>query len=271
MKRLKGDIQDTFSFEARDVKSYMTYDLRLNSKLSDSFDYVSKNLKANKIKDLNKIKWYEMKNYDWCFLVQDNIGIVIRQYGNHFTFYVKLKGESKYDSSNSVFTFYSDRERMTGEDNDKYVNDPYIDVNAAMPNILKLAKEESLGMVWNSYSLPVPKHVKVKSILDRSEIDDVDGMIFACEELFRLHFEMFCHNEMPAAIQRFKKGDFFCKAYNGDTVVEEVCLHNAKESHEYHNIGLQLKLADGKEEFKDVYTLARYYYENIFPKEQNEE
>mgnify|MGYP001576053608 CR=1 FL=1 len=98
MKKQKDDTFGAFKFEGRDVAFHMLREMGLSSKFKKSFTYVANHFPTNTIApDLEKLEWYKGKNYHWLKLVDGNLTLLFRHYGNHFTIYFKNRMEmSKY-------------------------------------------------------------------------------------------------------------------------------------------------------------------------------
>ena len=118
---------EIFKFSEQDFKQSIVYENKLIKKLRYSFDYLLKYLPINVVDDnftFDNIKFREGKNYDWFFLVKDNIQLLVRQYSSHFTIIcVNKDKEISYRDRMSVFTINDDYEKMDDEIND---TDPVI-------------------------------------------------------------------------------------------------------------------------------------------------
>lgn len=278
MKKQKDDTFGAFKFEGRDVAFHMLREMGLSSKFKKSFTYVANHFPANTIvPDLEKLEWHKGKNYNWLKLVDGNLTLIFRHYGNHFTVYFKNKMElskygeeyaDEYETKYGCLTFETDLEGMSNEEHDSYIEDRFKDINLYLPEIIKLIKKGNIHSIWNPYSLKLekdkerPKHVKPKNVWNGSDdISSIDTFIFACEELFQRHFEIFAETEMLEKVKTIKEGDMF-SSYKVTRVVSEL------KGDYYYNVGIEWINTNFKKEkgdWCDVYSLARYYYEYMFP------
>lgn len=252
-------------FDKRLITDYLNYKLKSVNHFHNSFDYLITKLPKNNLKDLSECEWYETKNYDFCLIVDKEITVIIRQYQRHFTLFFQMTKDKKSynDKEYGIITFFANTDLMK---EDEWTEDNYKELNAALPKMFAVVKEESFWLLSNSISLPVEKYVEIKLVLDGNEIHDIDAYIFALEEMFRLHSQIFCETEMVAKLNDFKIGDNFAGGIITNIRTED--FYYGKEPY-YHGIGIEFK-KDGKEEFKDVYSLARWYYDDIFGKEKFE-
>ncbi len=286
---------EIFKFDKRNIDSYILRTLNIKNKFKKSFAYVfdkllpmnskKKALLTNTEFDLEKLTWYEGKNYDWIALT-DNIKnpliqLLIRQYENHFTIFFKYKYKVTEDpkideffyTRSGVFTFYTNIDKLSDKEHDSYIDDRFKDLNKYLPEIIKLMREDNIDSVWNSYSLKLesekqrPKHIEAKCSWDGGDtISSVDEIIFAVEELFQKHLELFAQTDMIEKIKTLKKGDMV-----GSYEVLDVRT-KVKDDY-YHEAGLNLKGTNGKDSdsWCDVYSLTRWYYEAIFPPKETEQ
>jgi len=263
-------------FDKRTVTDYLRYKIEATKHFYASFEYLLTTLPKNELKDLNECNWYETKNYDYCLIVDNDISFIIRQFRHHFTIFIKRETVHKirdYDHLNTVkqkygiITFFVDTDKM--EEREEYNDDNFCELNKALPNMLALLREKAneegdkMHLLSNSYALPVEEYVEIKDILIGEEIYNVEDYIFALEEMFRLHFEIFCQTEMITKLNDFKIGDSFDRGVI--TNISKECFHGSEPY--YHGIGLEVT-KDGKAEFRDVYYLARWKYDEVFGKEK---
>lgn len=260
---------DIFKFEKRDVTNFMLYKLHLGSKIKDCFNYLGSKLGIQKLpKSLSKLKWSKGKNYDWAFFVKDNVTFGLRQYRDHFTIFTKKeKGDDDWNSKYTIFTFHVNRDKMTDAERDKYENefdDHYtIELQKYIDELIELAKNDHIHSLWNTVTFKRSDYIDVKCYWSGgdSDIDDIDGFNYACEEIFQKSLEVFSENDMFDALKKIKIGDKL-----GEYTVTGVAK-TLKDNY-YHNVGLNWK-SNKKEEFNDVYRLTRWHFALLFPQRWN--
>jgi hypothetical protein len=281
---------EIFNFKKNEIERYMLRTMNISKKFKKSFAYVfdklmpmnSKGKKAlltNPKLDLSKLTWSEGKSYYWIALT-DNIKnplvqLLIRRYGSHYTVFFKYKykitDNTELDdflyTRFGVFTFFTNTDNMSDDEHDSCIDDRFKQINAYLPEIIKLMKEDNVHGLWNSYSLKLesekqrPKYIEVKNIWDGDDsIGSIDDLIFAVEELFQKNLEIFATNDMIDKIKTMKVGDKVGR-YEVLGITTEV------KNDYYHAVGLTLNGSIGsgdKEKFTDVYSLTRWYYEGVF-------
>lgn len=253
-------------FDKRKITDYLRYDIKSIENFKESFEYLRTKLPKNDLQDLSICKWHETKNYDYCLIEVDDLTFIIRQFRKHFTLFIKQSVNHKirdfdYDkSSYHIVTFFVNEE-IEGYVERYDVIDHYKELNDTLPKIIELGKERNkLWLIDNSAAIPVPNYVKIETALHGEEIYNINTYIFALEELFGLHFQFFCETEMIEKIKEFNVGDKF--KYGVITKVA-IDLEMHGDDPYYHSVGLEVT-TDGKVEFKDIYTLASYYYDDVF-------
>ena len=125
-----------FKFNENDVKTDFTRTLNISKKIRYSLDYLVNHLPVNKLKkdnsfDFSKLKFNEGKNYNWYFLNNKKTTMLIRQYGNHFTFIVRC--QEKYDNKLSVFTIHDNRDKMDDKTNYSYLAENFQCITEYLP------------------------------------------------------------------------------------------------------------------------------------------
>ena len=258
------NLSDLFKFEKRDITSHMMYEMKLTYKFKDSFNYLTKKLKVQKLKPLNKIKWDEGKNYDWAIVKEGLITFIIRTYRNHFTIFFKNENkENDYRTRYGCFMFNTDTTKLSNDDSDARCDNCFVDLDEYIKPIHKLISDGHVHLLWNNAALPRPDYIEIKPIWNGSEddINYVDDFIFCCEELFGKHLELFAQTDMLDKLKTIKVGDML----NRYEVLE---VRTEVEDDYYHDAGLKLKGTNGvdSESWNDVYSLTRYYLNDIFPK-----
>jgi hypothetical protein len=274
---------EIFKFEKSDINMYIFYDLKIREKFVKAFGYLIGKLGVNEYKDklnLDKIKWSKGKNYDYLAIHQDNIHLLFRRYGSHFTIFYKHKHkiskygddyDDEYGSRYGVFTFETDTSHLSDKDRDNYYQNEAKDLNKHLSVIFDMIRDNKAHMFWNPLCLKLPKakerekHIKIKSVWTGGEsITSIDLLIFAVEEMFQKYLEVFSETDMLEKIKTLKKGD----KCGSNTVVK---THTKVKDGYFHDAGITWKTAHKEEEFRDVYCLTRYGYEEVFNIEEVEE
>lgn len=272
-----------FKFDKNDVTRYIQYELRALKKMEEPLNFIIDALKKkkhylklsslNKI-DLNKIKFNEEKNYDWCVIEHKNVTLLIRKYQQHFTIYTKVTGDRKdifgdTRSKYGAFTFYSNTEDM--EDPDEYWENPFLDLNAHMKTILEQIIERGVHWLTNSVCLPIPKHCEVKLAFESESMYSIDLLIFCLEEIDTLYNTIFAETKMLERLKEMSDwvGKPFYSIGSGEFTIAEIRTE-VKDDY-YHGVGISLVNEKGKTEFNDVYCLTRYYFDRIFETKSEEE
>ena len=256
-------------FKKRNVTDFLIRDKETHKRYRESFEYVCKFLKSNPVKDLNDCEYYETKNYDY-YLIEDNeASIIIRKWQGHFTLFMKHKATEVFDGKDGKKVYIDISKYSIGmfevntDERENEIDDNFYELNKAIPQLLQIIKEDEVHIIWNDKCFEVDKNVKAYPVLIGEEIDDVDEYIFALEEIFRLHFEMFCEYEVVERLKHFKVGDTFGK----EGVIKEIRTDDKYDRDTYYH-GIGLLISKGKEEkFEDVYSLARWYYDETFGKQ----
>lgn len=257
--------KDIFEFDENRIKEKIKNEFGLIKKIKTSFNYLEGKLHQNKItKTLKNLKTYEGKNYDFYMFKDKDVSILVRQYQRHFTIftYNRPKDSNKYFGQRfSIFTMYDNHEKMTDQD---YTDDYLQTFRNALPQIVKLVREDEIDAVWNSVCFEVPKYTEVKCVFTREVIDNIDLLIFACSEITQKHLEIFAENEMLDRVKTLNVGDPFGEVY------EVVETRTEVENNYYHGVGITIKRIDdfGKGDepkWEDVYSLCRWYYKEMFP------
>ena len=255
---------DIFKFEKRDITSHLLYDMKLGEKMKDSFEYLTTKLPIQKLKpDLLKLKWSEGKNYDWCVIKENNVTLIIRTYQSHFTiFFHNDNKEKSYENKYGCFSFNTDKDKLEDKDLDMYYDNPFTDLNHYIKPIISLIEKGRHHFLWNSYSLKKnneeqrPEHIQVKTIWN-GDVTNVNDFIFCCEELFGKYLELFAENDMLEKIKTFKVGELLNNKYKIKSISTKV-----KDGY-YHDAGMSLE--NSTSEWNDVYSLTRWYLNDIFP------
>ncbi len=256
--------KDIFKFSARDITMHMYYDLKLCYKFESAFNYLLTKMPIQKlVKDLGKLKWEEGKNYDWAIVQKDNVIFIMRQYGNHFTIFTKIVSEERYGTKFGCFTFNTDREKLPVGEYDSRCDNNFLDLNRYITSLFDFIGSGNIHSLWNNASLKREEYITIKNVWNGYEdFSSIDDFIFCIEELFSKYLELFAQTDMFEKIKTIKKGDMVGH-------YEVLSVSTKLENEYYHGVGLKLKGTNGadSESFADVYSLARYYHDSIFPEE----
>ncbi len=270
--------EQLFRFDANDIKRYIVYDMHIFTKMSKSFNYVfdklvalkyHKELKPTSKVHLEKLKWDEGKNYNWFALTYDNVKLIIRAYHKHFTIFSKTITTHKFDdgtefktSKNAGFTFYTNTEHMSGKEADSYCDNPFIDLNATLIQMLQLLSENKFHSL--DCSVDKPKHCEIRNVFHSDEtIHNFDKFIFCMEELSSKHLELFSENDMLENIKKLT--DKVGCNFDSKSKIKEVVTEFPKQYSDpyYHGVGILTVDSKGKTEFHDVYRLTYWHTEEI--------
>ena len=268
-------MEKLFKFEKRDIVDKIRYEMDLFSKVRKPITFIietlinlghSITLTSLEDVELNNVKPNKGKNYNWFVVKFENIELLIRTYGTHFTIFTKaniLRGTHSY-TEYGAFTFFSDIKKMTPEMEDKmheaYYENPFIDLNVCIKNIIELILKGSFHSLWNSVSLPRPKHVEIKIAYNNEEISSLDNFAFCLEEIDSIYLELFAQTTMFEKLKTLSNriGEQFDRQY----IIKEIRTE-LKDDY-YHGVGIVLIDKDDKTKFVDVYSLSAYYYGNVF-------
>lgn len=268
-------MKQPYRFEKDDVVRHIQYDLKVMRKLQTSFNYVFEKLQAQKhfvdltnrkgeIK-LHKVKADEGKNYDWIAVKSDNVHLIIRSYKTHHTIFTKknkttkIREDHEYEQHRfSAFTFHTDTDELADHMQDVYYDNKFIDLNAALPQIIEHCAKDRIHSLWNSVGFIRPKYCKVKNAYDGENIESVDLMIFCAEELTDKHLELFAQIDMMETLKVLQAKGVIGEKFERGTV-KSINTEFPKQYIDpyYHAIGIEVM--EGKErKFNDVYSLTRW-------------
>lgn len=265
-------ITEIFEFNENHIKNAVLGKNDLPKKLKKCFNHFfeNKRIPINKLKkdnsfDFSKLKIREGKNYDWFFLTNDKVTILVRQYGTHFTFFTSLKKEGieSYFQKVNVFIIHVDRDKINDDSlSDRLCDDNFLFLKELLPSLIEILLEDNVHSLWNNYSFKRPDYVEVQNVYNGGEdVSNLDMFLFACDEIFQTFLECYAENEMLEKIKTFKVGDTFGKDYTILAVKTEV-----KDDY-YHAVGLKHSRVsfNGKveEKWDDVYALTRWHYKDF--------
>ena len=257
--------KEIFKFSENNIKRDILYENKLSEKITHCFNHLltNKRIPINELKndntfDFNKLKISEGKNYDWFFLNNDKIIILIRQYQQHFTFFTKAK--DYYEDRVNNFIIHFNREKITDDKlSDHFCDNPFLGLSVLLPGLIKLLVDNNVHSLWNNLSFIRPDYVDVKNVYNGGDdVSDLDSLLFACDELFNKYLECYAENEMIDKLKSFHVGDKFGKVYTIKEIKTDI-----KDEY-YHNIGINF-IQDGSTEIKwhDVYALTMWYYDAL--------
>jgi hypothetical protein len=254
-----------FKFTDQRVQVDIALDLKLQKKIRFCLDYLVNRLPVNQLADddsfdFDTLEFDEGKNYNWYFLNKENLTMLIRQYGNHFTFYVKCKEE--YQTNLSVFTMGVNDDKMTDDESDEFCDDNFATLRKILPALVKMIEKGKVHAIWNNISLEQPKHTEFKLAMYGSDsVDSLDVLLFAADEIFSTYMCTYAENEALEQIKGLKVGDKFGRSY----IITEVRTDH-EEGDDYHGCGLKYtnnNFPDKKPEWSDVYSLVSFHYDDL--------
>jgi hypothetical protein len=270
---------EIFKFRKEDISNHIEYELELFDKFKEPLDYIINTLESKKhvlnIKnldkvDINKIKEYEGKNYNWSIVNYKNATLVIRRYQNHLTIFTKVVKEVeqllpnmeqklKKTVERGSFTMHT---RLISDDMcDAYYNNPFLDLNLIFKDLISLIIDRTYGVswLWNSACIKIPDHIDVKLAFCQKNISSFDTFFYCMEELETFYQQLFSENTTILALDKLKINDDFD---NSSTIID--ISTNLKDDY-YHAVGIKTKdKKTGKTKFIDVYALTLYYIKYIF-------
>ncbi len=275
----KRNNMEIFKFEKEVLTNHIRYDLYTFDKVKKPLDYICETLEKNghSIKltslskiDLGKVKEKEGKNYNWSVVNYKNVRLLIRTYKQHLTIYTRVfKKEKKYDQYEyGAFTFNTNLDMFKGTDKqhdslmDEMYDNPFMMLNKCAKQLFEVLIERGAYWVWNSACWKTPDLVEVKLAYEKEIIHSLDIFAFCMEEIDHLHCHLYAENTMFEKLPELKKrvGKDFDHQYKIKSVETKV------KNGYYHGAGVLLEDKKDKKNtsFKDVYTLTRWYHDNVF-------
>lgn len=259
-------ILSDFKFDEQHERLEVFHEGKMDKKIQFAMDYLLQHLPINKIKkdntvNFDKLKFDEGKNYDWYFLTKKDLAILVRQYGSHFTFYISRKG--KFESKLAVITLHDDKELMTKEEREafEYDFDSFMGIKQYFPKLVELIEEGKIQSLWNNLTFPRPSYTKVETAFaSKDSINSLDTLFFAMDEICSKYLSTYAEKDVLNLIKDYKVGDMFGKAYKITKVATEV------QDGYYHGVGLEFQntnFPDSKPSWSDVYSLARFYSDEL--------
>ena len=272
-----------FEFEKREIEHFLEYEVKIFQKFKEPLNYV-----INKLTELghcyvidplvkinlNDIKEKEGKSYHWSVITTGKVTLVIRRFKQHLTIFTKVVSDKKerFSCGNrteyGAFTFHVELSKF-GEDRDQmselYYSKPFTGLNEIITDLLILLATRDgggVGWVWNSVSLKRPDYVDIKLAFSSKSISSLDAFVFCMEELSEIYLTLFAETTMITKLKEYEnKTDI---ALNNRYKIGVVTT-TVKDDY-YHAVGLVLidTMDKNKEKFQDVYSLSRYYFDDLF-------
>lgn len=267
-----GFSKEIIKYSDNDIKSGLVTKGRYGKKIQKLMKYLENHIPINTVTadktfDFSTLKFSEGKNYDWFFLVSEDVKLLIRQYRLHFTvFAIKKDNDYEFFDKPSIFTIHTDFDRVERSTENDKLSDHHCDNNfltfeTLLPQIFEFVATDKVGGMWNDYSFKCPKHTKATPALSGQDtVYNLNHIIFAMDEICGKYSECFAQNEVLEKLKTLSVGDTFGDYYTISEVRTEV-----KDDY-YHNAGIRYYLNSNPKEIKwaDVYSLGRYYFDELF-------
>ncbi len=264
--------EEIIKYSESDVQSSIVFKGRYSNRVKSIMGYLENHLPINKVTKKNtfnfsKLKFHEGKNYDWFFLVNGNVQLLIRQYRLHFTIFAINKKEKSYSNKSSIFTIDTDFDRVVRSPendklSDKHCDNNFLTFQALLPLIFEKVEADEVHTLWNSLCFPTEKHTKAKAVFIGDEsVYCLNTTIFAMDEISNIYGQYFAQNEVLEQLKTLSVGDAFGSAYTISSIKTEV------KNNYYHAVGLRYYSNDDetkKETWSDVYSLSRFYFSELF-------
>ena len=272
-----------FDFEDRDLRNLVVTNLKLFRGMKTAFNYVYDalvkqgnhyDLSASKI-DLDTASSNKGKNYNWMACstgdIEGSVEFIIRQYGLHQTLYYKLTSVCKYKGMEDwkefqygCLTFNTDTKSMDGKEHDLHYDYPFMELNAVMPNLIKLITDDKVHGIWNDLMFPIPKYCEVKTAFYGDEIRSYDLLVFCAEELSTINRDFFAETDMMTMLKSIdpeKARGTKLGQGNITSIITE--FPKAYSDPYYHGVGIMVQERKDYKRIYDVYSLTEYYLENV--------
>lgn len=232
-------------------------------------DYCTKHIPHNTDFNLGENSpHYESKNYDWYVITKDEIKYLIRHYGEHFTIFM-IKESNMFHEKMMAIEYKVDRnlkfEQLRSQGLKCNECDYFSEVNEFLVNVhKKLLKRFSTLVVWNDRAFPKPNYVTAKNIFSGYEnISSLDMTIFAMEEVFQIHLELYAQNDTLNLLKKMQEDGV--TEWNGNKIVKIVTEDKHYDGKYYHGMGIKTK-----DKFYDVYELASPDCNVLYPEDKYE-
>lgn len=275
--------QKLFSFDKKDVESYIRFELNTFRRYKKSFDYVYETLSklgfhydATNKKNIafHKMKVYEGKNYNWFAVSYKESLLIFRQYGLHYTIYANQQKDIDrgiYSRSTGCATFYTNTDVLLDDEQIKFYDNPFAEINKVFLDMAELINQGNIHSLWNDVTFKRDSINTVKVAFRNEEIYSFDESIFCFEELSDIELCLFAENDMLEKLKTIKHriGNTFRK----DSVIEDIVTDFPEQYSDpyYHGVGIKLKTKNGGSKFIDVYSLTMWYMDDIFVVDELEE
>lgn len=241
-----------FKFTEDRVKRQFVRDEGLVKKITFAIKYLRKHIPINKLDDdfdFSKLETNKGKNYDWFILEKTGMTMLVRKYGNHFTFFVSFTEEGTMENI-SVFTIKTKERKMT----DDLVGDDFHAIRSYLPKLIDIIENKDVYFITNRYRFKEPL-VKASIGLDDGSAYNLDLLIFATDELFSKYIQVYSENDILNTIKKIEVGDML-------DVYKVVRIESELIDGEYHSCGLELQNTNFPKEVPkwcDVYILGGFY------------
>lgn len=284
MSKQETKIPEIFNFDKNEIERVIQYELKVMSRLENSFDFVydklvkakqHRNVSYAKKVNLNSIKKNEGKNYDWLAITCGNVQLIIRTYGTHFTIYCKLSEKRQLTSSRKytnvkygAFIFHVNQDKMDVETlehiQDRCYDEPFNELNKVFMNMIKKIKEGHMQSLWNSVGFVRPDYCDVNIIYYSESIYSIDKLVFCCEEMSNMHVSLFAENEMLEKLKTI--GHRVGEKFDYRSTITEIKTEFPEQYSDpyYHGVGIKTIDDRDYERIHDVYCLTQYHLDFVF-------
>jgi len=276
---------EILKFNQSDIHRHLRHEMGIFKGVKSAIKYVTQYMHENTVVletleniDLNKVSTVELKNYNWLNVMYKDVQILIRSYNQHHTLFIKnvecremtfSDGTlHKYsDTTLSIVTFNTDTKNMDDGDMDEFWNNPYLDLNKCMKQLIEIAQETNIHTLWNPRSFTRPERCEIKiACPDTHSVSSYDTLFLALEEISSFHHIMYAQNTMMEMLKNIEVGTKLGR----DEILEVFGPEEnfvADENTYYHGYGVK---TTSQSFIHDVYSLTRYNLDSIlelFPKE----
>lgn len=268
------NIKGIIKFDDNDAERHFVRHHKIVTRVKYAMNYLLNHLPINELDennsfDFENLKFDEGKNYNWYFLNKKNLTILVRQYRGHFTFFTLSKRDKDaeinfddYFSKLGIFTIHNESSLMDDATSDAHCDNPFLTLETLLPQLVEILDKGSVHSIWNDLCFERPKYTKVKiALTGEDSVSSLDTLNFACDEICSMFAEKYAENEVLEKLKTLKVGDDFGKYYTITKINTEV------NDGYYHAVGLykqRKEKDDSKPEWADVYSLARYYYDELY-------
>ena len=260
-----------FDFDKDVLRHYIEYDLRTTEQAREPMNFIIAQMvkqghsmtlnSLDKKIDLNKVKERKGKNYNWSVFVHKNATMLVRRYKQHLTIFTKVFKDGKYPKTEyGAFTMNTDMDKFGAKHDqmmDKYWDNPFIDLNAIIKNLMEVLMDRGVHWVWNSACLKRPNHVDIKLAYCDNNINSIDDFVYCMEEISSMYQELFAETIVVKRLKELKVGERLTDEYTIGV------LNIVSKDGYFHVVGAEF-INQKKKSWNDVYCLARYYMKDLF-------